>query len=113
MMNVDPGRDICFLKWRKRRDLNPRYGLTPYDSLANCWFQPLTHFSVLAKKQYIIRQQNYQGSISATGKGLKQPFLTILVVLREYFTFHSFDNSMNDLNVHFLNTIRGLSGDNN
>ena len=31
--------------WRRRGDLNPRYGFTPYDSLANCWFKPLTHFS--------------------------------------------------------------------
>ena len=28
------------LRWE--RDSNPRYGY-PYDSLANCWFQPLTH----------------------------------------------------------------------
>ena len=27
---------------RKKGDSNPRYGY-PYDSLANCWFQPLTH----------------------------------------------------------------------
>ena len=27
---------------RKEGDSNPRYGY-PYDSLANCWFQPLTH----------------------------------------------------------------------
>ena len=27
---------------RKRGDSNPRYSY-PYDSLANCWFQPLTH----------------------------------------------------------------------
>ena len=31
---------ILFL--RKEGDSNPRYGY-PYDSLANCWFQPLTH----------------------------------------------------------------------
>ena len=30
---------------RKEGDSNPRYG-NPYDSLANCWFQPLTHPSV-------------------------------------------------------------------
>ncbi len=28
------------LRWE--RDSNPRYSY-PYDSLANCWFQPLTH----------------------------------------------------------------------
>ena len=27
---------------RKEGDSNPRYG-NPYGSLANCWFQPLTH----------------------------------------------------------------------
>ena len=28
--------------WRWERDSNSRYSY-PYDSLANCWFQPLTH----------------------------------------------------------------------
>ena len=31
---------------RKRRDSNSWYSY-PYDSLANCWFQPLTHTSFL------------------------------------------------------------------
>lgn len=31
---------------RKGGDSNPRYSF-PYDSLANCWFQPLTHLSIL------------------------------------------------------------------
>ena len=30
---------------RKEGDSNPRYG-NPYGSLANCWFQPLTHPSL-------------------------------------------------------------------
>ncbi len=30
---------------RREGDSNPRYGY-PYGSLANCWFQPLTHLSV-------------------------------------------------------------------
>ena len=34
------GYMVFFL--RKEGDSNPRYGY-PYDSLANCWFQPLTH----------------------------------------------------------------------
>ena len=34
-----------FLFLRKRGDSNPRYSY-PYDSLANCWFQPLTHPSI-------------------------------------------------------------------
>ena len=29
---------------RREGDSNPRYGY-PYDSLANCWFQPLTHLT--------------------------------------------------------------------
>ena len=29
----------------ERGDLNPRYRFTLYDSLANCWFKPLTHLS--------------------------------------------------------------------
>jgi len=31
---------------RRGGDSNPRYRLTQYGSLANCWFQPLTHLSV-------------------------------------------------------------------
>ena len=34
---------------RKEGDSNPRYG-NPYDSLANCWFQPLTHPSLLTQQ---------------------------------------------------------------
>ena len=30
---------------RRKGDSNPRYSY-PYDSLANCWFKPLTHLSV-------------------------------------------------------------------
>ena len=30
---------------RRKGDSNPRYGY-PYDSLANCWFKPLTHLSL-------------------------------------------------------------------
>ena len=30
---------------RRERDSNSRYSF-PYDSLANCWFQPLTHLSI-------------------------------------------------------------------
>ena len=32
-------RKVCFIQ---EGDSNPRYG-NPYGSLANCWFQPLTH----------------------------------------------------------------------
>ena len=35
--------------WRREGDSNPRYSF-PYDSLANCWFQPLTHLSVLSRE---------------------------------------------------------------
>ena len=31
--------------WRRGRDLNSRYGFTPYGGLANRWFRPLTHLS--------------------------------------------------------------------
>lgn len=34
-----------FSAWRKEGDSNPRYG-NPHGSLANCWFQPLTHPSM-------------------------------------------------------------------
>lgn len=33
---------------RREGDSNPRYSY-PYDSLANCWFQPLTHLSGLSE----------------------------------------------------------------
>ena len=33
-----------FYALRRRGDSNPRYSY-PYDSLANCWFKPLTHLS--------------------------------------------------------------------
>ena len=36
------------LRWE--RDSNPRYSY-PYDSLANCWFQPLTHPTVINGRQ--------------------------------------------------------------
>src|SRR3712207_868138 len=43
---------------RKEGDSNPRYG-NPYGSLANCWFQPLTHPSskafVLAEHYFLMR----------------------------------------------------------
>ena len=35
--------------WRREGDSNPRYSI-PYDSLANCWCQPLTHLSNCADK---------------------------------------------------------------
>ncbi len=41
---------------RKRGDSNPRYGY-PYVSLANWWFQPLTHTSMAAF--LILRVQIY------------------------------------------------------
>src|SRR5690606_6720883 len=33
------------IRWRRRRDSNPRYRIYQYDGLANRWFQPLTHVS--------------------------------------------------------------------
>ena len=42
------GKNPIFLQlsliWRREGDSNPRYS-NPYDSLANWWFQPLTHLS--------------------------------------------------------------------
>ena len=34
---------------RREGDSNPRYGY-PHDSLANCWFQPLTHLTLMKAK---------------------------------------------------------------
>ncbi len=39
---------FTLLRWE--RDSNPRYSY-PYDSLANCWFQPLTHPTVINGRQ--------------------------------------------------------------
>lgn len=54
-----PEKNPIFLQlsliWRREGDSNPRYS-NPYDSLANCWFQPLTHLSsgsLLRVQRYI------------------------------------------------------------
>ena len=39
---------------RKRGDSNPRYG-NPYVSLANWWFQPLTHTSLMCLAFFLLR----------------------------------------------------------
>ncbi len=36
--------DVLVSFSRRKGDSNPRYSY-PYDSLANCWFKPLTHLS--------------------------------------------------------------------
>jgi hypothetical protein len=41
-----PGVRSSVLKWRRRRDSNPRYGFRPYNGLANRRLQPLGHVSV-------------------------------------------------------------------
>ena len=43
------------LSMRKRGDSNPRYG-NPYVSLANWWFQPLTHPSFKTLKRSVVCQ---------------------------------------------------------
>ena len=40
--NPAASHPLTFTSLRWERDSNPRYSF-PYDSLANCWFQPLTH----------------------------------------------------------------------
>ena len=45
---------------RREGDSNPRYGC-PYGSLANCWFQPLTHLSVslfIFMKNFLHKKRN-------------------------------------------------------
>ncbi len=39
-----PLMDVLDSFLRRKGDSNPRYSY-PYDSLANCWFKPLTHLS--------------------------------------------------------------------
>ncbi len=41
-MSIDRAAFSGVSPLRKEGDSNPRYG-NPYGSLANCWFQPLTH----------------------------------------------------------------------
>ena len=43
LAQVNLDRQIVFVL-RRKGDSNPRYPYE-YDSLANCWFQPLTHLS--------------------------------------------------------------------
>src|SRR6476469_9401517 len=52
------------LRWRRRRDSNPRYRIYQYDGLANRWFQPLTHVS---------GSQRRAGPIAAGSLGSKRP----------------------------------------
>ena len=35
----------CLVRFAERGGFDPPVRVTPYDSLANCWFQPLTHLS--------------------------------------------------------------------
>ena len=54
---------ILFL--RKEGDSNPRYGY-PYDSLANCWFQPLTHPSPrLARDRQLLSEFAFYSKATA------------------------------------------------
>ena len=69
-------RDNQLTRWE--RDSNSRYSY-PYDSLANCWFQPLTHptyaltdgknkktfcfFRILDEKKWLNRKQILHGLI--------------------------------------------------
>ena len=48
---------------RKEGDSNPRYGY-PHGSLANCWFQPLTHPSKKSEPPNISRNifQNFDST---------------------------------------------------
>ena len=45
---------------RKLGDSNPRYGY-PYDSLANCWFQPLTQTSKFFMTAAIVLELRCKG----------------------------------------------------
>jgi hypothetical protein len=50
---------------RRRGDSNPRYRYQ-YGSLANCWFQPLTHPSgTLSAKEYANLQKLYDRAIAS------------------------------------------------
>ena len=53
LKNKEDGKilTILFLRWGG--DSNPRYGY-PYGSLANCWFQPLTHLTMVYLRLQLI-----------------------------------------------------------
>ena len=50
-MSIDRAAFSGVSPLRKEGDSNPRYG-NPYGSLANCWFQPLTHPSKMRVQRY-------------------------------------------------------------
>ncbi len=54
---------------RRKGDSNPRYSY-PYDSLANCWFQPLTHLSKMQNAK--CKMRNPQVLSNAAAKVLQK-----------------------------------------
>ena len=77
---------------RKEGDSNPRYG-NPYGSLANCWFQPLTHPSL---KDPEVRNR---GVISLIAGAKVQLFFEPCKFLSYFFRFSL-------IFLHFLSGIR-------
>ena len=58
---------------RRGGDSNPRYPLTKYGSLANCWFKPLTHLSSKNDPLFGKRAANIAGlgNVLATPAGIE------------------------------------------
>lgn len=95
-MLKEPETKSCLVQeWRSRGDLNPRYGFTPYDSLANCWFKPLTHCSRLYNAFQMSEIDTATVIISKQGS----------IVLWEQLTLNGFDDGVNQLDVHLLNPV--------
>ena len=96
--------------------MNSRYGFTPYDSLANYWFKPLTHHSgeknvlkkLLAGNDIAIRPNSNQGAIGVFGvSGVERrpEAHQDLVIFREDVALNSLDHRVDDPDVHLLNAV--------
>ena len=77
---------------RKEGDSNPRYG-NPHGSLANCWFQPLTHPS----SRFVSDRQ--ASSLKCVCKG------TIKFLSRQTFLKYFFNNTFMVLNTKYTRLI--------
>ena len=59
--------EVQVKKWRRGRDLNPRYRLDQYDGLANRCFRPLSHLSAVAVIIWIIARDQRRSPGKLTG----------------------------------------------
>ena len=56
-----------------KEGFEPSEGNIPLDSLANCWFKPLTHFNINKQEQSqesVSTKENFESSLRKKGKKL-------------------------------------------